>query len=175
MRLNAASAAFLALLDDALQDVKHALNDFRRRLLVSEKGHALFDEVLLDLGCAVGEALIEAKVSLDKEVDGLGNDFFVFAVENDSPDHFAFFKLAGIDHYLEAWFVIFADLHLFGVLLNEVRLPSSALTVVGLSFGFFLLEPKQVALVLVYRNKIVLQELEADEGHSLDVKKAIFY
>jgi hypothetical protein len=97
---------------------------------------------LLDLGSVVREALVKTKVGFNEEIDSLGDDFFVFAVENDSPNHFALFQLAGVNHDLEAGFAIFTNLDIFGVLLNEVGLPSGALAVIGLGLGLFLLKLK---------------------------------
>ena len=79
----------------------------------------------MNLGCAISKTFVKIKVGFYQEVDCLWYNFFVFAIENDCPDHFALFKLSWVDHDLETRFVVFTNRDLFIVFLNKVRLPSS--------------------------------------------------
>lgn len=97
---------------------------------------------MLDLGSIIREAFVKTKVGFYEEIDSFGEYFFVFAVENDSPNHFALFQLVGLNHDLEVGFAVFTNLNIFGVLLDKVGLPSGTLAVISLGLGLFLLKLK---------------------------------
>ena len=174
---NIACSPDLRLVNQVLEDVDDPAGQSRIfAVLAAEDGHAAMNQALQDLGPRGSQSLAKRKVGLNEEVDHPRSHVLPLAVEAEGPDHLELPELA--------WQALERELRrgsqplLLFFLVVGIVVPAVGVGPLGrrlshprvaslLSLGCLSLE---VALLLVEREEVELEELEALGSERLDVE-----